>query len=97
MGYLVFNMRDDDVMRFESALRKIEDGHHEIKELSHKMKEQFASRSGYPSPMPYGERGNYGERYDGRYSNGGGNYGERDFRPTPDWEMRAPGMYPPRW
>lgn len=76
MGYIVMNMREDDAMRFDSALKKAKSGIHEACEIYEDMKQQF------------GERGGYGERYDGRYSNRGGEYGERDFRPTPDWEMR---------
>lgn len=83
MGYLVMNMREDDAMRFESALKKAKSGIHEACDIFEDMKEQFGERRG-----SYGERGGYSERYDGRYSSRGGEYGERDFRPTPDWELR---------
>lgn len=77
MGYLVMNMREDDAMRFESALKRAKSGIHEACEIFEEMKEQFGER-----------RGGYDERYDGRYSNREHGYGERDYRPIPDWEMR---------
>ena len=84
MPTTIIREKNNDTERYMRALRMIEDGHRELKELTAKMVDQFGERRG-----TYGDRdgdGRYneryeqrGERYDERYDqrDGYGHYDER--------------------
>lgn len=91
MPTTIIREKNSDTERYMRALRMIEEGHRELKELTEKMVDQFGERRGtygdrdgdgrynerYDQRGGYGER--YGERYDERYDqrDGYGHYDER--------------------
>ena len=87
MPTTIIREKSNDTERYMRALRMIEEGHRELKELTAKMVDQFGERRGTYGDRDgdgrynerYDQRGGYGERYDERYDqrDGYGHYDER--------------------
>ena len=87
MPTTIIREKNNDTERYMRALRMIEEGHRELKELTAKMVDQFGDRRDTYGDSDgdgrynerYDQRGGYGERYDERYDqrDGYGHYDER--------------------